>query len=152
MTLPRTHRGRLAALGVVAASAMVTAMIGGPANAAPSTGQILSAGGATAVADSYIVVLKDSVVGRVGQAHATVAAKAADLAEAHGATVKDVWGDALNGFSVRAPEKVAKRLAADPAVAYVEQDHTVQLGTNATQSPTPSWGLDRIDQRNLPMD
>jgi subtilisin family serine protease len=44
-------------------------------------------------------------------------------------------------------EKAAKRLAADPDVAYVEQNRTVSLA--ATQTPVPSWGLDRIDQRDL---
>ncbi|MFI6824070.1 S8 family peptidase [Micromonospora sp. NPDC050187] len=150
MSLPRTRRGRTAALGVVAASAMVTAMIGTPAAAAPTTGTILNAGSATAVAGSYIVVLKDSAVGgTAGHAKAAVASKAATLAERYRATVRDVWGDALNGFSVHASEKTAKRLAADPAVAYVEQDGTVQ--TMTTQSPTPSWGLDRIDQHPLPL-
>jgi subtilisin family serine protease len=43
----------------------------------------------------------------------------------------------------------ARRLAADPAVALVEQDQTVTV--SGVQSPTPSWGLDRIDQRNLPL-
>ncbi|MFI6227999.1 S8 family peptidase [Micromonospora echinospora] len=150
MSLTRTHRGRTAALGVVAVSAMVTAMIGTPAAAAPTTGRILDAGSATAVADSYIVVLKDSAVGgTAGRAKAAVASKAATLAERYRATVRDVWGDALNGFSVHASERTAKRLAADPAVAYVEQDGTVQ--TTTTQSPTPSWGLDRIDQHPLPL-
>ena len=43
----------------------------------------------------------------------------------------------------------AKRMAANPAVAYVEQDQVVSLA--ATQTNPPSWGLDRIDQRNRPL-
>jgi subtilisin family serine protease len=35
-------------------------------------------------------------------------------------------------------------------VAYVEQNHV--LHAFGTQSNPPSWGLDRIDQRNLPLD
>ena len=38
----------------------------------------------------------------------------------------------------------------DPAVASVEQDGYVSIAD--TESPAPSWGLDRIDQRNLPLD
>ena len=44
----------------------------------------------------------------------------------------------------------AQRLAADPRVALVEQDGYVQA--SATQStPGGLWGLDRIDQRDLPV-
>jgi subtilisin family serine protease len=41
----------------------------------------------------------------------------------------------------------AGRLAADPAVQYVEQDATVDLAATSTVS----WGLDRLDQRALPL-
>ncbi|GAA3738004.1 hypothetical protein GCM10022225_21140 [Plantactinospora mayteni] len=150
MTLPRTHRHRLAAFGVLVASTMVTAMVGAPATAAPATGEILQAGGATAVADSYIVVLKDSAVGgKAGTRNSAVNGKASALASKYGATLGNVYGHALNGFSVKLSEQGAKRLAADPSVAYVEQNHTVTA--SATQVNPPSWGLDRIDQRNLPL-
>ena len=45
-------------------------------------------------------------------------------------------------------ESAAKRLAADPSVAYVEQNQTVSL--LATQS-NATWGMDRIDQRARPL-
>jgi subtilisin family serine protease len=46
-------------------------------------------------------------------------------------------------------EAQARQLSKDPAVAYVEQDRKMEaLGT---QSAPPSWGLDRIDQRDLPL-
>ncbi|MGK5676796.1 S8 family peptidase [Micromonospora sp. URMC 106] len=150
MTLPRTQRRMLAgAVGVLAGAAMVTAMIGAPATAAPATGEIRSAGGATAVTGSYIVVLKDSGVGgRAGTRQAEVRSAAGSLAARFGGTVGHVYGDALNGFEVRLSERAAKRLAAHPAVDYVEQNHTVTMA--ATQS-NPPWGLDRIDQRALPL-
>ena len=43
----------------------------------------------------------------------------------------------------------AEQLASDPSVDFVEQDRAVKI--NATQAPTPSWGLDRLDQRDLPL-
>ncbi|GAB2941083.1 hypothetical protein GCM10027280_31930 [Micromonospora polyrhachis] len=128
---------------------MATVMVGGPVSAAPATGEILFAGGATAVADSYIVVLKDSAVGgRAGTQQTTVASKASTLAERYDGKVGYVYGDALNGFETKMSEQAAKRLAADPAVDYVEQNHTVSLATTQTNPP---WGLDRIDQHNLPL-
>ncbi|CAM5239315.1 hypothetical protein SBADM41S_06776 [Streptomyces badius] len=47
-------------------------------------------------------------------------------------------------------EEKAKRLAADPSVARVEADGAAYA--TGTQPNPPSYGLDRIDQRNLPLD
>lgn len=138
MTFPRTHRRTLAAAAsVFASAAMVTTMIGAPA-AASATGEILSAGGATAVADSYIVVLKDtSVGGSAGTRQGEVKSTAGSLAARFGGSVGHVYGDALNGFEVKLSERAAKRLAAHPDVDYVEQNHSVS--TMATQN-NPPWG------------
>lgn len=150
MDLPHVRRRRLTATAAVAATALLTTVIGSPAAAAPATGEIRYAIGAQAVPDSYIVVLKDSAVGgRAGTRQATVRNLAARLATRYGGSTGHIYGDALNGFEVRLPERAAKRLAADPAVAYVEENQIVQA--TATQL-NPPWGLDRIDQPNLPLD
>jgi subtilisin family serine protease len=99
--------------------------------------QVLGAGSPNAIPGSYIVVFKD---GRTSSQ--TMTAK-------YGGQVKSVWSDALHGYSARMSQHEAEHLAADPAVAFVEQDQTFSL--LATQTPVPSWGLDRIDQRNLPL-
>jgi subtilisin family serine protease len=149
MTLPHISRRRLAAFGVFTASAMAAAMVGGPATAAPATGEILNANSPNAVPGSYIVVLKDSAVGgRAGTQEAAVASTAKSLADRFGGTLGHVYGAALNGFEARLSEQAAKRLAAHPSVAYVEQNQTVQA--TATQT-SPPWGLDRIDQRSRPL-
>ena len=46
-------------------------------------------------------------------------------------------------------DKEAAKLAADPRVQYVEEDSVVTIDTTQTGA---TWGLDRIDQRNLPLD
>ncbi|MEU8026831.1 MULTISPECIES: S8 family peptidase [Micromonospora] len=145
MTLPR----KAATLGVLTASALAATMIGSPVSAAPATGEIRHAGGATAVPSSYIVVLKDSAVGgKAGTRAAAVASSAGSLAKRFGGSVAQVYGAALNGFEVRLSEAAAKRLAAHPSVAWVEQNHEVSLQT--TQA-NPPWGLDRTDQAALPL-
>ncbi|MFF4809216.1 S8 family serine peptidase [Micromonospora chersina] len=138
MVLP--HRSVL--VGMTALTMLAAAA--SPAAAAEPTGAIRAAGGPTAVADSYIVVLKDNAV-----APSRVTETAQRLTARHGGTVARTWRAALRGFELTVGAKAAARIAADPAVAYVEQNHTVSIA--GTQTNPPSWGLDRIDQRNLPL-
>ncbi|MGW3601700.1 S8 family peptidase [Micromonospora sp. NPDC005161] len=133
------HRSVLVGVATLTLLAAAT-----PALAAEPTGAIRAAGGDTAVADSYIVVFKDTAVSR-----GTVGDNADRLIGRHGGTVARTYGAALRGFEIRVGAKAAARIAADPAVAYVEQNHTVSIA--GTQTNPPSWGLDRIDQRNLPL-
>lgn len=64
------------------------------------------------------------------------------------AQVKKKFTKVINAALIHAnPNKIAA-LAKNPNVKLVEQDATVT--TSSVQS-NPSWGLDRIDQRNLPL-
>ncbi|MDU0289069.1 S8 family serine peptidase [Saccharothrix longispora] len=121
---------RLAGAGAIVAA--TAALVAAPAQAAEAS--IRDAGGPDAVAGSYIVVLKDG--------HAFTS-------EVDG-QVTHRYSAALNGFAARMSEAAAKRLAADPAVDYVTPDRHVRL--LADQPNPPSWGLDRVDQRALPLD
>lgn len=124
--------------GIGLAAAVVTVLAGvTPAQAAE--GAIVGAGAEGAVADSYIVVLKDGST-----------ADKPSLASKFGGAIGRQYTQGISGFSVVLKERQAKRLAADPAVAFVEQDKV--LRAEATQTNPPSWGLDRIDQRDLPLD
>jgi len=144
MRIDVTGRPRvaLALSGAAIAAVVAAAMVGTPANAAE--GSVIGAGRPDAVAGSYIVVLKDGAVSSTG-----VRTKASSLATKHSGRIGHVYSAALRGFSANLTAQEARRMAADPSVAYVEQDSLVHA--DATQSPVPSWGLDRIDQRNLPL-
>lgn len=137
MRLLRKTRHRLVTAGLSALVA--TAAIHTDGLAAGALGVIRSAGGATAVAGSYIVVLKDGTA---------VADHAQRLASEHRGTVTRVYTNALDGFEARLTEQAARQVAADPAVDYVEQNHTVSA---ADVQPSPAWGLDRVDQPALPL-
>ena len=100
------------------------------------------------IAGSYIIVLDDAAVGAKGALSAAPYV-ANDMAAAYGAKVDKVYTHALNGFSARMSEEQALTLSQDPRVAFVEEDGEVHATT--VQSGA-TWGLDRIDQRNLPLD
>lgn len=141
--MARTRTRRLRRAGGLTAMTCVVALSATtmPAHAAPE-GQILGAGDPGSVSGSYVVTLK-------GTTRAPSAA-GKSLAEKYGAEISHTYGTVLNGYAVRADERQAKRLAADPRVASVVQDTRVTL--EHTWKNPPSWGLDRIDQANLPLD
>ena len=103
--------------------------------------------GKDAIADQYIVVLADEAAGLHGDF--SMAGQVADvLTAAYGGKVKHLYKHALHGFSVTMKKEQALALAEDPRVLFVEEDAVVSL--NATQTGA-TWGLDRIDQRNRPL-
>ncbi|HEU5470252.1 MAG TPA: S8 family peptidase [Actinophytocola sp.] len=111
---------------------------------AAAEGEILGTANPTAIPDSYIVVYKD------GAAVQDVDTRTTTLAGKYGATVDHTYRHALRGFAGSLSEKAARQLAAEPDVAYVQQNGTVTASD--IQPNPPSWGLDRIDQRNRPLD
>ena len=103
---------------------------GGAPDAAP-----LLSGGANPIQGSYIVVLNEGADPR------SVAAVA-------GVDPRYVYTAAINGFAGTLNAGQLNALRHNPAVAYIEQDAVVTLAT--TQS-SATWGIDRIDQRSLPL-
>jgi len=60
-----------------------------------------------------------------------------------------VYDKALKGFSATLTKGAVARLKNNPLVEYIEQDYVITV--DAIQAPTPTWGIDRIDQRELPL-
>ncbi|MFC4471022.1 S8 family peptidase [Streptomyces xiangluensis] len=138
-----TARRRIAAaIAAAAAAAVIGCGTALPAEATPATGRILHEDSVNAIDNSYIVALKESAG---FNANST---KGDELAAKYGATVERTYSAALNGYAVRVSASGARSFAADPAVAFVEQDQEVHV--NGTQI-LPPWGLDRIDQANRPL-
>ena len=102
----------------------------------------LVAGGDLQVPSRYVVVLRDSTdaqIDRVSVEHAS----------RFGGRVVHTFHHALHGYSLylNTPDD-AQTLARDPRVAFVEADQRFTITT--TQS-SATWGLDRLDQRALPL-
>jgi subtilisin family serine protease len=127
----------------IATTAAVTGLAGSATAGTPSalpTGTVRAAGAADAIPGSYIVVLKTAA--------AEVPSAAQRLVRRYGGRVLTNYLATVRGFHATMTATEATRLAANPAVQFVEQDAKVTLA--ATQTG-PTWGLDRIDQRSLPL-
>jgi hypothetical protein len=107
---------------------------------AVDTGRVTPAGGPV-VPDRYIVVLRPSVADIVGESAA--------LTLAHRGRLLFVYQHALRGFAAEFSAAEVDALRRDPRVGRIEPDQIVTAF--GTQSPVPSWGLDRLDQRALPL-
>jgi subtilisin family serine protease len=96
-------------------------------------------GDTQAASGRYIVVLRAGV------------ASAAAVAAAHsalGARVSYVYEHALKGYAAELPAGTLASVLADSRVANVEPDGVMHASTTQTGA---TWGLDRIDQRALPL-
>ncbi|MET9255449.1 S8 family peptidase [Streptomyces sp. NPDC003717] len=133
-----------ASAAVLVATASTTAATAAPTPPGNGEGRIVGADRPGAVDGSYLVTFKDSV------ARTDIPATAKALAREHAGSVRYTYTAALRGFAVRMSEDEAKELAADPSVARVEADAAAYAVD--TQPNPPSWGLDRVDQRDLPVD
>jgi len=90
--------------------------------------------------ESFIVVLKDS-----GDAPSAVAA---EHSARFGADIQHVYEHALKGYAASLAEGSLGALLADHRVASVERDAEMTALTTQTNA---TWGLDRSDQRALPL-
>ena len=73
----------------------------------------------------------------------------AALAAEYGITPRHTYEHLLNGFAGSIPDDVVQRLAGDPRVLRISVQRLMQRFD--TQLSPGSWGLDRVDQRTLPL-
>ncbi|WP_288433153.1 S8 family peptidase [uncultured Deinococcus sp.] len=101
----------------------------------------------SAIAGQYIVVLKEGTQSALSAQSAGGLIGSLGL-DPQGITVLSVYGQAIEGFAAKLSAQNLEKVRANANVAYVEQDG--MMYASATQS-SATWGLDRIDQRNLPL-
>lgn len=110
---------------------------------------VTAAASAAPIPNQYIVSLKKPLDG-TALANLPVLKQADSLlALVGGGVVLNTYEFALRGFAVRLSPLQAQLLALNPLVSAIEQDQTMEAV--ATQN-SATWGLDRVDQRNRPMD
>ena len=95
-----------------------------------------------AIAGQYVVVLNSATT-------VATAGSAAMLARSLGGDVRHTYSSALRGFSAKLPAAAVQALRRNPSVAWIEADQRVYAAENQSNA---TWGLDRIDQRSVPLD
>jgi subtilisin family serine protease len=99
-----------------------------------------SRSGGIPIPGQYIVRFRDD--------EQNVDAQATSLASTNAGEVTRVYKTAIKGMAIRIPDAAVAMLRADSRVISIEQDQTVSISTTQTGV---TWGIDRIDQRALPL-
>jgi subtilisin family serine protease len=150
MPINRTWtRGAIAVLAGLALAATPLAASAGSRDGAPTAtntaagastlAPLVSTDTATAIPGRYIVMLEDG---------AATDAASLDWVSRAGGTVSTVYSTAIVGFAAELSPAALATVRAHDAVRYVAQDQIVTV--QDIQDPA-TWGLDRVDQRNLPL-
>ncbi|MHC3031532.1 S8 family peptidase [Acinetobacter nosocomialis] len=78
---------------------------------------------------------------------------AQNIAKQHGGRILQSYDSALKGFAIYLPDTAGtafiEAMKKNPQVLSVENDTVVNI--DATTQTNPDWGLDRIDQKALPL-
>lgn len=96
------------------------------------------------IRDRYIVVFKADVADPQGLAESL-------LRGVGNGRLHHVYRGALKGFAATLPAQALEAIGRNPNVDYIEQDATVELRQSSVQN-SATWGLDRIDQADRPLD
>jgi len=145
---PKSHQSTLrAAVVPTVALLLLTLLAAGAAAAAPIHHT------SDPIPGQYIVTLAHGVARGPAQGvldGPSVPEVAQGMAMAYGLRLGHRFEHATQGFVARTDANGARRLAADPRVAWVEEDAHVHA--SGVQMDPPSWGLDRMDQRSAALD
>ena len=132
-------RKTLIASAVLGSLIVVGSVAAAPAQAQPPVEVAAVAG--QVVPGEYIVTTRPGTAKQVSAHRA-------------GAATMHVYDGVIHGFAARLTPDQLLELQQDPDVLAIEPNqvvHAQDIGIDAVQTPTPNWGLDRIDQRNLPL-
>lgn len=108
------------------------------------------------MADQYIVIFKDEVTDVPGLARL--------LVKSNDGEISFIYEHAIKGFAATLSSEAVEALRNHPQIAWIEADQlawttgemtgtqTGVLERSISQTGDVPWGLDRIDQRQLPLD
>ena len=116
--------------------------------AAPATtNSVLGSSEAKGIIKNQYIVILNKDVGSSNEF-------AQGIAKQHGGKVLQTYDAVVKGFAIYFPDVAGtafvEAMKKNPKVVSVENDTIMKV--DATTQSNPDWGLDRIDQKNLPLD
>jgi len=146
-----TNARRWPAVVINAAAVLTASLLWACANeptmpAAPTNASSVlknAAANAETIPGQYIITFVDSVNDAQGLAN--------KIAGQYGRSPIFTYDAAIKGFAAQLPDQAIDALQHNPRIANIEQDALMQLEASGTELSAP-WNLDRIDQRNMPLD
>lgn len=117
-------------------------------HAAPATtNSVLSSSEAKGIIKNQYIVILNKDVGTSNDF-------AQSIAKEHGGKILQTYDTVLKGFAIYLPDiagtAFVEAMKKNPKVLSVENDTVMKI--DATTQSNPDWGLDRIDQKTLPLD
>jgi subtilisin family serine protease len=150
------RHSRIAHLGFVLLFLVAGCMDGdhptAPTQPDDALGAISDGRGSDIIEGHYIVVLSKQPAAQSASAEAALESVTAALSRRGGASVNRTYRHTLTGFAAELTDEQFEELRRDPRVLAIEQDSYVYLTNDGIVQEYPTWGLDRIDQREPLLD
>ncbi|ESP90348.1 MULTISPECIES: S8 family peptidase [Pseudoalteromonas] len=133
------------------------AVLAGLSGSCLAQAELMSVDQNSAIEDQYIVVFKTPAVMNASSSAAIsnyAASQAQALSTQHNVQVTQHFDGVLNGVVVTASKQKVQELLSNPSIDYIEQDQIVTVTPMVDASADQGnaiWGLDRVDQRDLPL-
>ena len=141
MKIKKPSAKQLLALAAASVLTAGTAAVASAPAQADSEGVILGSDQSNIISGSYLVTLNSEL--------STM--DMSGLADTYGGDITSTW-TSVGGFAADMTHAEALLLAADPDVAMVTHNAEVSIQEAGVQPNPDSWGLDRVDQPDLPLD
>jgi PKD repeat protein len=148
-------RHRLPILALAALTLAACQDFAGPADVEPaspsSARDLLPMVGLAGQEDPRVEVIPGRYIIRLAQRIQNVEAFARAATASRGAALHYVYTAALRGFAATLPPAALEALRRNPNVVSINPDIVVHAVGSGSETAS-SWGLDRVDQRPLPLD